>query len=151
MEAIPPEALLDDFPPVIRETAHALRALVREAVPDAWERVRVGWHLIGYDLPLRRYGVYFAYVAPEPIHVHLGFEWGVFMSDPQRLLQGEGITRQVRWLTFTAPDLIAWEPTIALVREGARVAALTRGERMARTLVRKDARPDRPALVDPAR
>jgi hypothetical protein len=151
MEAIPPEALLDDFPPVIRETAHALRALVREAVPDAWERVRVGWHLIGYDLPLRRYGVYFAYVAPEPIHVHLGFEWGVFMSDPQRLLQGEGITRQVRWLTFTAPDLIAWEPTIALVREGARVAAQTRGERMARTLVRKDARPDRPALVDPAR
>ena len=54
------------------------------------ERVRVGWHLIGYDLPLRRYGVYFAYVAPEPVHVHLGFEWGVFMSDPQGLLAGRG-------------------------------------------------------------
>jgi hypothetical protein len=138
MEAIPPDALLDAYPPVTQETAHALQALVREAVPDAWERVRVGWHLIGYDLPLRRYGVYFAYVAPEQEHVHLGFEWGVFMSDPQRLLEGEGVTRQVRWLTFTSPDEIAWEPTIALVREGARVAALTRGERLARALDRED-------------
>jgi len=138
MEAIPPAALLDGYPPATQETARALQALVREAVPDAWERVRVGWHLIGYDLPLRRYGVYFAYVAPEPDHVHLGFEWGVFMSDPQRLLEGEGVTRQVRWLTFTSPDEIAWEPTIALVREGARVAALTRGERLARALDRED-------------
>lgn len=138
MEQIPPEALLGDFPPIMQATAGALRRIVREAVPEALERVRVGWRLIGYDLPLRRYGVYFAYVAPEPIHVHLGFEWGVFMSDPQGLLQGEGVTKQVRWLTFTAPDQIAWEPTVALVREGARVAALTRGERMARALDRED-------------
>lgn len=138
MEQIPPEVLLDDFPPIMQATAGALRRIVREAVPEALERVRVGWRLIGYDLPLRRYGVYFAYVAPEPIHVHLGFEWGVFMSDPQGLLQGEGVTKQVRWLTFTAPEQIAWEPTVALVREGARVAALTRGERMARALDRED-------------
>jgi len=160
MEQIPPEALLEGYPPLIQETAYALRSIVREAVPDAWERVRVGWHLIGYDLPLRRYGVYFAYVAPEPVHVHLGFEWGVFMSDPQGLLQGEGITRQVRWLTFTAPEQIAREPVVALVREGARVAALTRGERLARALDREDgigateggdARRGRPILPDPAR
>ena len=64
------------------------------------------------------------------------------MSDPQGLLQGEGITRQVRWLTYTAPEQIAREPVIALVREGARVAALTRGERLATALDREDARPD---------
>ena len=137
MEAIPPEALLDGFPPAMRETAHALRALVREAVPDVWERVRVGWHLIGYDLPLRRYGLYFAYVAPEPNHVHLGFEYGAFMDDPQGLLQGAGITKQVRWLTLKSPDEIDREPTIALVREGARVATLSRGERLAQVLDRE--------------
>ena len=109
--------------------------------------VRVGWHLIGYDLPLRRYGVYFAYVAPEPVHVHLGFEWGVFMSDPQGLLQGEGVTRQVRWLTFEAPDEIEREAMIALVRDGARVAALTRGERLARAMDRRR----RPRTRDPPR
>ena len=158
VEPIAPEALLDDYPAATRATVDTLRALVREAVPDAWERVRVGWRLIGYDLPLRRYGVYFAYIAPEPVHVHLGFEWGVFMSDPQGLLQG--ITRQVRWLTFTAPEQISREPVIALVREGARVAALTRGERLARALDREDgiaateggdARRGRPILPDPAR
>ena len=138
MEPIPPEALLEDYPAVMQETAAALRSIVREAVPESWERVRVGWRLIGYDLPLRRYGVYFAYVAPEPIHVHLGFEYGVFMDDPLGLLQGEGITKQVRWLTFRAPGEIDREPTIALVREGARVAALTRGERLAGVLDRED-------------
>jgi hypothetical protein len=136
MEQIPPEALLDTYPPLMQDTAAALRRIVREAVPDAIERVRVGWHLLGYDLPLRRYGVYFAYVAPEPSHVHLGFEWGVYMNDPRALLQGAGVTKQVRWLTFTAPDEIDPEPTIALVREGARVAALTRGERLAIALER---------------
>jgi hypothetical protein len=136
MEAIPPEALLADLPPGTQDTAHALRAIVREAVPESLERVRVGWHLIGYDLPLRRYGVYFAYVAPEAVHVHLGFEWGAFMDDPAGLLQGGGVTKQVRWLTFASPDEIDRAATIALVREAARVAVLTRGERLAQVLDR---------------
>ncbi|HET9347167.1 MAG TPA: DUF1801 domain-containing protein [Candidatus Limnocylindrales bacterium] len=130
MEQITPDAYLAGYSPVIQETAAALRRLVRQAVPDAIERVRVGWHLIGYDLPLRRYGVYFAYVAPEPAHVHLGFEYGAFMDDPEGLLQGAGITRQVRWLTFSSPEQIDLELTIALIREGARVASLTRSERL---------------------
>ena len=65
MEQVPPQAFLDDFPAIMQATAGALRRVVREAVPDAIERVRLGWHLIGYDLPIRRYGLYFAYVAPE--------------------------------------------------------------------------------------
>lgn len=138
MEQITPEAYLAGYPPDIQQTAAALRRLVREAVPDAIERVRVGWHLIGYDLPIRRYGVYFAYVAPEPSHVHLGFEYGAYMDDPDGLLQGAGLTRQVRWLTFASTAEIPRDPAIALVREGARVAALTRGERLARLLDRPD-------------
>jgi hypothetical protein len=132
MEQIAPEALLDGYPAATRATADTLRALVREAVPDAWERVRVGWQMIGFDLPLRRYGVYFAYIAPEPAHVHLGFEWGGFMADPAGLLQGGGVTKQVRWLTFEDPDEIDLEATSELIREAARVAALTHGERLAR-------------------
>jgi len=136
MEQIPPEALLDGYPAAMRATADTLRALVREAVPDAWERVRVGWRLIGYDLPLRRYGVSFAYIAPDPGHVHLGFEWGGFMADPGGLLQGGEVTKQVRWLTFEEPDEIDLEATTELIREAARVAALTRGERLATMMAR---------------
>jgi hypothetical protein len=109
---------------------------MREAVPDVLERVRVGWHLIGYDLPIRRYGLYFAYVAPEADHVHLGFEYGAFMEDPAGVLHGAGLAKQIRWLTFDRLDDIDVERTIALVREGARVAALTRAERLALALDR---------------
>jgi hypothetical protein len=133
MQQIPPEALLEGFPGPAQATAHSLRALMREAVPGAWERVRVGWHLIGYDLPERRYGLYFAYIAPEPAHVHLGFEYGAFMDDPEGLLRGGGVTKQVRWLTFERADDVRREATIALIREAARVAMLTRQQRLALT------------------
>jgi hypothetical protein len=95
-------------------------------MPDAIERVRPGWRLIGYDLPVGRSTVYFAYVAPETEHVHLGFEWGVLMDDPRGLLQGEGITTQVRWLTFHDDGPIDAAACIGLVQEAARVAVLRR-------------------------
>jgi hypothetical protein len=130
VDPIPPEALLADFPPPMQAIAQRLRAIVKRAEPDAIERVRPGWRLIGYDLPVGRKSIYFAYVAPENEHVHLGFEWGVLMDDPDGRLVGQGITRQVRWLTLRSEREID-EPAFAtLVREGARVATMTRAERM---------------------
>jgi hypothetical protein len=130
VETIPPEALLDDFPPPMQAIAQRLRAIVKQAEPDAIERVRPGWRLIGYDLPIGKRGVYFAYVAPENEHVHLGFEWGVLMDDPEGRLNGQGITRQVRWLTLRSEREIDEPAFAALVNEGARVATMTRAERM---------------------
>jgi hypothetical protein len=137
MEQIPPEAFLEGFPPPMAAIANELRALVRRTFPDAIERVRPGWHLIGYDLPPERPGrkpVYFAYVAPEPIHVHLGFEHGWAMRDPHGLLQGVGITKQVRWLTFVPGDTIDIDRCAELLREAAHVAVMSRGERTLRAM-----------------
>ncbi len=133
-DTIPPEALLDDFPPPMQAIAHRLREIVIAAIPDAIERVRPGWRLIGYDLPIRKNGVYFAYVAPEFEHVHLGFEHGWAMQDPDGVLKGEGITKRVRWRTFRPGDDIDADRCVALVREAARVAAMTRGERALRAM-----------------
>ena len=130
METIPPEALLDDFPPPMQAIAQRLRKIVKRAEPDAIERVRPGWRLIGYDLPIGKRLVYFAYVAPEYEHVHLGFEWGVLMDDPEGRLFGRGVTRQVRWLTLRSDREIEEPAFAALVREAARVASKTRAERM---------------------
>ncbi len=138
MDPIPPEALLEDFPPPMQAIAQRLRYLVNEAIPDAVERVRPGWRLIGYDLPVGRKRVYFAFVAPEDIHVHLGFEHGWAMRDPHRLLEGAGITKRVRWLKFFDVDQVDPERCIELVREAARVAAMTRGERELRSLADED-------------
>ena len=65
MDPIRPEIFLEGYPPGIRSAAERLCAVVREAVPDAIERVRPGWRLIGYDVPVGKRTRYFAFVAPE--------------------------------------------------------------------------------------
>ncbi len=141
---MPPEALLAGYPQPMRAIAESLRVIVRRAVPDAVERVRPGWRLIGYDVPAGpRRPRYFCYVAPEAEHVHLGFEYGVFMSDPDGVLLGAGVTRKVRWLTFRPGDPIDQLELIELVREGARLALASPAERFAVALDHDE----RPAAV----
>jgi len=137
-DALPPEAFLAGYPDGIRDAAETLRAIVRRAVPASIERVRGGWRLIGYEVPVGRRSRYFAYVAPEPIHVHLGFEYGVWMDDPDGLLQGAHLgLRKVRFTTFTEGQVIPEAALERLTREAARVALLSRGERLARAFDRE--------------
>jgi hypothetical protein len=131
METIPPEALLAAYPPGHQAVANALRRLVRRAVPTAIERVRPGWGLIGYDVPIGRRTRYFAWVWLQPEHVHLGFQNGVLMDDPDQLLQGAGITKNVRWVTLNSVAEIRAAEFQVLVREAARLASMTRSERFA--------------------
>jgi hypothetical protein len=149
-DAIPVEAFLADYPEPIRRIAARLREVVRDALPDAVERVRPGWRLIGYDVPVGRRWRYAAYIAPEPIHVHLGFEHGILMDDPDDRLEGAGITRQVRWLTFRPGDPVDAAELQPLIREAARVAGLSRAERVARRLD-LDAGPRHPRPGPPSR
>jgi hypothetical protein len=155
IETIPPEAFLAAFPEPVARIGERLRALVRQAVPDAQERVRLGWHLVGFDAPRhpdagegRGRPAYFAYIAPETHHVHLGFEHGYAMQDPGGHLQGEGVTRQVRWLTFVPGD----EPDPAIVRplllEARRVALLSRAERFEAAMAAAGAPTGPGALAD---
>jgi hypothetical protein len=127
---LPVEAFLAGYPLPMRTLAEDLRAVVRAAVPGAVERLRLGWRLIGYDVPYGRRWRYFAYVAPETEHVHLGFEYGASMSDPHRMLEGAHLNlRQVRFLTFRAGDELPVEALMGLVHEAARVARLPASER----------------------
>lgn len=136
-EGMPPEAFLAGYPEPIRAAAETLRSVIRRATPDAIERVRAGWRLIGYDLPVGRRRVYFAWVAPEPIHVHLGFQHGIFMADADRRLEGAHLRlKKVRYTTFQPGDVIPEADLIDLTREAARLAAMSREERLALTLDR---------------
>lgn len=124
------DSFLSFYPPAIVRQVDVLRRLVRQVAADTVERLRPGWRLIGYDLPITRDGTYFAYIAPEQHHAHLGFEHGTLMSDPQQVLQGAHLNlRKVRYLTFLPTQRIPARLVLALVREAARVAALSRGER----------------------
>jgi hypothetical protein len=134
---MPAEAFLAGYPDDIRGLAEQLRAVVQRAAPDAIERVRLGWRLIGYDLPVGRRTVYFAWVAPEPIHVHLGWQHGIFMADPDRMLEGAHLKlRKVRFTTFRPGDEIPKAALVELTRQAARLASMSREERLAITLDR---------------
>lgn len=134
-DAIPPEAFLAGYPDGIRAAAETLRAIVLDAVPDAIERVRPGWRLIGYDLPVGRRTVFFAFVAPEPKHVHLGFEHGVFMADPDRMLEGAHLRlKKVRFVTYQPAEAIPEAALLGLTLEAARLASMSREERLALAL-----------------
>jgi hypothetical protein len=134
MEPIPAEFFLARYAPETQAVANRLRAIVHEAVPEAVEKVRSGWSVVGFDIPVgRRRTAFFAWVMPERQHVHLGFVRGVLMEDPEGLLGGRGITKQARWLTFDAIDEIPPLEVAAtgFVREAARIAGLSRAERVA--------------------
>src|SRR5262245_54436740 len=140
-DTIPPEVLLDDVSPRMREIAEALRALVVRAQPDAIERVRPRWGLLGYDVPIGRRSRYFAWIWGQPEHVHLGFEWGIAMDDPHGMLHGR--TKRVRWTTWDRLDQLDTVTRAKLewlVREAADVASLGPDERWLRRLSRAEAR-----------
>jgi hypothetical protein len=137
MDRLSPEAFLASYPDPIRDAANRLRAIVLRTVPEAIEAVRPGWHLIGYSVPAGRRTAYFGFVAPQPIHVHLGFEYGMLIDDPDGDLGGTAL-RQVRFLTFHHPDEVCERQVGRYIRDAARLASLSRAERLALTLDRGD-------------
>ena len=137
MESMTPEELLARCDDRMRAVAEALRLVVRATLPDAIERVRPGWGLIGYDVPNGRRTAYCCFVWAEPEHVHLGFEHGVLMRDQRGILQGRGVTKRVRWLTFTMVRGTDTASVRALIRESARVATMPRDQRLAIALDRE--------------
>jgi hypothetical protein len=85
---------------------------VLTAVPNATERFRSGWGLIGYNAP-----TYFAFLVADERAVRLGFEWGTALADPLGLLEGDG--RQVRYVTIHTEQDIQRAGVVALLREAA--------------------------------
>jgi hypothetical protein len=124
-EPIPPELFLAGYPDEIVELAEQLRAVVTEAVPEATERVRIGWRIIGFDIPIGRKTRYFAFVAPEPEHVHIGFEPGILMTDPDGILRGAHLKlKRVRFVTYEPGDTIPTDVLVRYTQEAAALAAI---------------------------
>ncbi len=126
-ETMPVDVFLESYPPPMREIADRLRVILKRATPEASERVRLGWRLLAYDLPIKRHGAYFAWIGAEKTHVHIGFPKGVLMDDPRHVMKGAGITKFARWLTYVPGQPIDEEQVTELVLESARVAVIPKG------------------------
>src|SRR6187431_2011963 len=131
-ETLPAEFLLDGYPPAIRETGLQLRQLIFRTVPGAVETVRPGWRWIAYSLPDARRVRNFAWIGPERKHIHLGFEHGTLMADPDRLLHGaEERLRKFRYFTFEPAIDLDEAILIDFIRRAADLAVMPPHERRA--------------------
>ncbi|HLX33801.1 MAG TPA: DUF1801 domain-containing protein [Candidatus Limnocylindrales bacterium] len=125
-DEVPVEVFLDGFAPPIRTLAQELREVVLGATPDATERVRAGWSVVGFDLPIRRGSRFFAWVYPQREHVHLGFPQGDRLNPRDGLLEGAGITKRARWITYAPGQRIDRRLARELVLEAAGLAGIPR-------------------------
>ena len=139
--AQPAEFLLDEYPAAIRETGRALRDLILRTVPGTVETIRPGWRWIAYSLPDGKRVRNYAWIGPERKHIHLGFEHGTLLADPQRLLHGaEERLKKFRYFTFE-PSIDVDEAVLAdYLRRAADLATLPASAR--RALVMADDRGD---------
>ena len=137
----PAEALLDTFPPAIRDTGRTLRSLILATVPGSVETVRTGWRWIAYSLPDGRRVRNFAWIGPERKHIHLGFEHGTLLADPERLLQGaQERLKKFRYFTFEPEIDIDEAILVDYLERAAELAILPSGVR--RVLAEAEAEAD---------
>jgi hypothetical protein len=106
------DELLAPYGPKVIALATATRRRIISLVPHAVGRLRPGWGLIGYSAPK-----YFAFVVPVKGGVRLGFEWGVRLDDPAKLLEGDG--SQVRFVTITRPSQLRRRELAQLISRAA--------------------------------
>lgn len=114
------EQFLRKYPTEIRITVEKLRALIRATIPVHIEAVYPGWGLIGYRVVSDRRSKYFAYIAPGADGVKLGFEYGVLLPDPGRLLKGNG--KQVRYIVISQKSDLKKRLIGPLIWEAAMIA-----------------------------
>jgi hypothetical protein len=131
-DELPAEFLLDAYPPAIRETGRTLRSLILSTVPGTVETVRPGWRWIAYSLPNGRRVRNFAWIGPERKHIHLGFEHGTLLADPEHILQGaQERLRKFRYFTFEPSIDIAEAIIVDYLERAAELAVMPSGARRA--------------------
>lgn len=131
------EKFLSGFPPTTKALAQRLRELIKQSIPNCIEKVYPGWRLLGYRVLIKNKSHYFCFIAPLPDGVVLGFEYGVFISDPEGLLHGEG--KQVRQLTVKSQKDIRPRKIAAFIKEAAELAALPKRELARKQLAKEGA------------
>ena len=103
---------------------------MRRTVPSASERIRPGWRLIGYDLSVTKHGSFFAWIWPELEHVHVGWEVGTLLSDPEGVLNGAHLKlKKVRYLTYAPDDQVDAKHVVQFTKQAVGIVSMSKGER----------------------
>jgi hypothetical protein len=135
-----PQASVDeltrDLPPGILSVISELRSIIRLSIPNATEKVNMGWRSLNYSHP--QVG-YFCGLFPFADGVEVAFEFGVLLPDPDGFFDRRGgqvcfarirSLKELRGTSFKRMLLAAVSlpsdrsSRLALVRSGAIMEAL---------------------------
>jgi hypothetical protein len=134
-----PDIWLERVPPDMQALANALRALMHETVPEVDEAVYTGWGVLGYRIYIGKRRVYLGFVHPTRDYVSIGFEWGVFLPDPEHLLEGDDL-KQVRFMTFRSIDDIPRAALAQFIAGAFEIAKLPQSIKRQRLLEHREIR-----------
>src|SRR5438132_12264728 len=92
------DTFLKGYSPQVREIAVKAREAILSVLPDATEKVFVGWKVIQYGAGAGREDV-FAVISPQRERVKLGLANGAGLHDPDGMLQGTVVRVRPVYLT----------------------------------------------------
>jgi hypothetical protein len=93
---------LEAYDRPILDLALALREIILEEVPDASESIYRTYTVaiwFGFSEKMKDM---FCYIATNARHINLGFPRGATLSDPNRVLEGDG--KNMRHIKFASPS-----------------------------------------------
>lgn len=118
----PVEEFFAGYSPDIQAISRALRAIVKDRMPQALEVLHASQNHVGYTHPASARDT-ICYICPMKDYVRLGFMYGGYLADPAQALEGAGKRlRHVKVRTLQA----AGDPTLEQLVEAAWTETETR-------------------------
>ena len=114
------DALLERHTPAVREVFHALRALVREVMPDAVEQLDLPDRVLpfGFGRPGGiRLGGLAVGLIPHAAHVNVQLADGALLPDAAGIVEGTG--KRIRHVKCRTLEDVSRPPLRALLKEQA--------------------------------
>lgn len=100
--------------PAIARLATQTRALVLDVLPTAFEVVWERQRNTGYGTGPKKQTEHFCWISPATAHVTLGFNYGVELPDPAKLLEGTGkLFRHVKLASIVDLERLAVRALVA--------------------------------------
>lgn len=116
-EPDPAAPLLAKCTPATRPLVEALRCLIRDVVPQATEKVYLGWGTINYRLGGSMRDFLIA-IAPQRAYANLEFRDGTLLPDPAGRPEGTG--RRLRHVKIRSVDDVGHPDVRALLAAAVR-------------------------------
>jgi len=117
----PAAPLLEKMTPVARDLTQAVRTLVMDVLPQANEKVHMGWEVLQYNAGGGMRSM-IAAIGWRPTYVNIEFADGTSLPDPNHRLEGTG--KRMRHVKIRSAEDVRHPDVRALLQAAARLRGL---------------------------